>query len=169
MPIGQKFVVALLILLVGGVGTAGAGSLVAYEQTEAPRGSIIVKTSERKLYLLLGGGKAIVYPVGVGRADRQWRGMSAITGKYIRPNWAPPPAVKRDNPALPDIIPGGARNNPLGVAALTLSGGDYAIHGTNKPNSVGGFVSYGCIRMTNEDIRDLYDRVRVGTRVTVLE
>ena len=90
-----------------------------------------------------------------------------IDGKYLRPDWSPPVAVKRDKPALPDVIAGGSPRNPMGEATLTLSGGEYAIHGTNVPGSVGGFVSYGCIRMYNHDIVDLYGRVRVGTPVVV--
>ena len=107
------------------------------------------------------------YPVGVGRAGRQWEGSSFIDGKHIRPAWAPPPDIAKDNPNLPPVIPGGSPRNPMGAAALTLSGGDYAIHGTNKPGSIGGFVSYGCIRMHNRDIVDLYGRVGIGTPVIV--
>ena len=126
-----------------------------------------MRTSERRLYLVLGEGRALRYPVGVGRAGRQWAGRAYIDGKHIRPAWAPPPDIKRDNPRLPDVIPGGSPSNPMGAAALTLSGGEYAIHGTNEPGSIGGFVSYGCIRMYNQDITDLYDRVSVGTPVIV--
>ena len=160
---------ALLALLPGVTvpGRATAGERVAFDAGEAARGSIVVRTGERRLYLVLGEGRAVAYRIGVGRADRQWTGASSITGKYVRPNWAPPAAVKRDRPGLPEMIPGGAPNNPLGVAAMTLAGGEYAIHGTNRPGSIGGFVSYGCIRMLNEDVVDLYDRVRVGTPVLV--
>ena len=90
-----------------------------------------------------------------------------IDGKYLHPAWSPPSEVKRDKPNMPDVIPGGSPRNPMGVAAMTLAGGEYAIHGTNVPGSVGGFVSYGCIRMLNDDISDLYQRVSVGTTVTV--
>jgi lipoprotein-anchoring transpeptidase ErfK/SrfK len=135
---------------------------------DAAAGTIVVKTGERRLYLVLGDGRAIRYPVGVGRAGKQWSGTSYIDGKHLRPAWSPPDEVKRDKPSLPDVIPGGSPRNPMGAAALTLSGGQYAIHGTNSPRSIGGFVSYGCIRMYNQDITDLYDRVRVGTRVVVV-
>jgi lipoprotein-anchoring transpeptidase ErfK/SrfK len=131
-------------------------------------GTIVVKTSERRLYYVLGGGRALRYPVGVGRAGRAWSGSTMIDGKYRNPAWSPPPAVRRDKPNLPLVIPGGAPTNPMGVAALTLSGGEYAIHGTNAPGSIGGFVSYGCIRMFNQDINDLYQRVAIGTPVVVL-
>lgn len=134
-----------------------------------PAGTILVKTHERRLYLALGDGKALRYPVGVGKASKQWIGTLRIDGKYIAPAWSPPKEVKRDVPSLPDVIPGGSPRNPMGAAAMTLSGGgQYAIHGTNVPNSVGGFVSYGCIRMYNQDIVDLYSRVSVGTTVTVM-
>jgi lipoprotein-anchoring transpeptidase ErfK/SrfK len=146
--------------------TATAGQVVAFKGSAA-RGTIVVRTKERRLYLVIGNGKALRYTVGVGRAGRQWSGTSFIRGKHIRPNWAPPAAIRRDRPNLPEVIPGGAPENPMGVAALTLSGGSYAIHGTNAPQSIGGFVSYGCIRMSNQDITDLYRRVRVGTRVIV--
>jgi len=116
---------------------------------------------------VLGQGRAMAYPVGVGRAGRQWAGKSFIDSKRIKPAWGPPPDIKREHPNLPDVIPGGSPKNPMGAAALTLSGGEYAIHGTNNPGSVGGFVSYGCIRMYNQDITDLYDRVSVGTPVIV--
>ena len=91
-----------------------------------------------------------------------------IDGKFVRPNWAPPASIRRERPGLPDVILSGSPANPMGVAAMTLSGGEYAIHGTNAPNSIGGFVSHGCIRMYNQDIADLYDRVRVGTPVIVM-
>ena len=145
---------------------ARAGAIVGFSGNYSA-GTVVVKTHERSLYLVLGNGTAMRYPVGVGRAGKQWTGTSMITGKHLKPAWAPPPEVKRDNPNLPAVIPGGAPQNPMGVAALTLSGGQYAIHGTNAPGSVGGFVSYGCIRMHNRDIVDLYDRVSVGTPVIV--
>ena len=130
-------------------------------------GTIVVKTNERRLYLVVDQGRAVRYPVGVGRAGKQWAGTSRIEGKYIRPAWSPPDEVRRDKPSLPDVIPGGSPRNPMGVAAMTLAGGEYAIHGTNVPGSVGGFVSYGCIRMYNQDISDLFERVSVGTPVVV--
>jgi lipoprotein-anchoring transpeptidase ErfK/SrfK len=130
-------------------------------------GTIVVKTNERRLYLILESGRAMRYPVGVGRVGKQWAGTTTIDGKYRNPAWAPPAEVRRDRPNIPNVIPGGSPSNPMGVAAMTLAGGEYAIHGTNAPGSVGGFVSYGCIRMLNSDITDLYQRVPVGTQVTV--
>ena len=140
--------------------------LVGLHGDYAP-GTIVVKTGERRLYLILESGRAMRYPVGVGKAGKQWSGTTKIDGKYLNPAWSPPSEVKRDKPEMPDVIPGGSPRNPMGVAAMTLAGGEYAIHGTNVPNSVGGFVSYGCIRMLNADITDLYQRVSVGTIVTV--
>jgi lipoprotein-anchoring transpeptidase ErfK/SrfK len=140
--------------------------IVAFQGAYQP-GTIVVKTAERRLYLVLDQGQAVRYPVGVGKAGRQWAGTTQIDGKYRSPAWSPPDVVKRDNPALPAVIPGGSPSNPMGAAAMTLAGGEYAIHGTNSPRSIGGFVSYGCVRMFNEDVTDLYQRVSVGTQVVV--
>lgn len=145
---------------------AAARELVAFAGY-AP-GTIVVKTSERRLYLVVGPGSALRYLVGVGRRGQQWAGTAYVDGKYLRPDWSPPAAIRRDKPGLPDVIPGGSPRNPMGAAALTLSGGEYAIHGTNNARSIGGFVSYGCIRMHNADVLDLFARVRIGTPVVVL-
>jgi lipoprotein-anchoring transpeptidase ErfK/SrfK len=146
---------------------APAGQPVAFVGGSYSAGTIVVRTGERRLYLVLDGGIAISYPVGVGRAGKQWFGASRVTGKFLQPAWTPPPEVRRDKPSLPHVIAGGSPRNPMGAAALTLEGEDYAIHGTNAPRSIGGFVSYRCIRMSNPDILDLYARVRVGTTVVV--
>jgi len=130
-------------------------------------GTIVIKTSERRLYYVLDGGHALRFPVGVGRAGMTWTGNARVEGKYVRPAWAPPASIRRENPRLPKVIPGGAANNPMGAAALTLRGGEYAIHGTNRPELIGGFVSHGCIRMFNSDIRELYRLVAIGTPVVV--
>ena len=145
---------------------AYAGEKVEYSG-DVSAGTIVVQTNERALYFVTGKGQAIKYPVGVGRAGQQWSGTAMIDGKHVRPDWSPPADIKRANPKLPNVIPGGSPRNPMGVAALTLSGSDYAIHGTNAPGSVGGFVSHGCIRMYNQDILDLFSRVSVGTAVVV--
>ena len=139
---------------------------VTYRGNE-PSGAIVIRTNERRLNLVRGDGTAIRYPVGVGRAGKQWEGWSEVEGKHVDPAWSPPEEVRADNPRLPEVIPGGAPGNPMGLRALTLAGGEYAIHGTNKPESIGTFASYGCIRMYNEDIVDLFDQVRVGTPVVV--
>ena len=130
-------------------------------------GTIVVKTHERRLYYVLDSGRALRFPVGVGRTGMQWHGNAHVEGKYVRPAWAPPPMIRAENPHLPKVIPGGAPNNPMGAFALTLGDGTYAIHGTNRPQSVGRFVSHGCIRMYNADIRTLYSMVAVGTPVIV--
>ena len=130
-------------------------------------GTIVVKTHERRLYFVLDGGRALRFPVGVGRAGMTWTGNARVEGKFVQPAWAPPASIRRKNPRLPKVIPGGAANNPMGAAALTLRGGEYAIHGTNRPGSIGGFVSHGCIRMYNSDIRELYRLVAIGTPVIV--
>ena len=146
--------------------SAQAGAIVGFSDNYSA-GTVVVKTNERALYYVLGNGKAVRYTVGVGRAGKQWTGTAMITGRHLRPAWSPPAEVKRDRPSLPAVIPGGSPANPMGAAALTLSGGEYAIHGTNAPGSVGGFVSYGCIRMYNADVLDLYGRVGFGTTVVV--
>jgi len=132
-------------------------------------GTIVIKTNERRLYYVLGGGQAIRYPVGVGRRGMAWTGSAFIDGKYIKPGWSAPESIRKDYARLPAVVPGGSPSNPMGAAAMTLSGGgEYAIHGTNNPGSVGGFVSHGCIRMYNADIMDLYNRASYGTPVVVL-
>lgn len=132
----------------------------------APK-TIIVRTNERRLYFIVDESHALRFPVGVGRTGMTWKGTARVEGKYLRPAWSAPQMIRRENPRLPVVIPGGASNNPMGEAALTLRGGEYAIHGTNRPSSVGGFVSHGCIRMYNEDILELYRLVKVGTPVIV--
>jgi lipoprotein-anchoring transpeptidase ErfK/SrfK len=150
-------------------GPARASGDVVAVNDDYGSGTIVVKESERRLYLMLGGGRALRYPVGVGKAAMQWAGTAYIDAKYIRPAWSAPDSIRRDYSKLPRVIPGGSPQNPMGVAAMTLSGGgEYAIHGTNAPGTIGGFVSHGCIRMFNADITDLYRRVSVGTKVVVI-
>lgn len=158
---------ALLIALALHVGTGQAFAAKVVTAKNVPHGTILIRTKQRRLYYGLGDGKAIVYRVGVGRAGKQWTGVTRIRRKAKRPAWAPTRQIIRDNPRVPRIIPGGSPRNPLGVAALVLAKANYAIHGTNRPGSIGGFVSYGCIRMHNRDIKDLYDRVGWGTKVVV--
>jgi lipoprotein-anchoring transpeptidase ErfK/SrfK len=133
-----------------------------------PRGTIVVKTSERRLYFVNSDGGAIRYPVGVGKAGMAWQGRAFVARKLVRPSWGPPLDIWRANPNLPAVIAGGSPRNPMGERVLGLDRGNYAIHGTNDPSSIGRFVSHGCIRMFNEDIIDLYNRVPVGTPVVVL-
>jgi lipoprotein-anchoring transpeptidase ErfK/SrfK len=157
---------ALCMAAIPGERVQARGAMVTMKEAYSP-GTIVVRTSERRLYYVLLGNQAIRYPVGVGKAGKQWAGTSYIDGMYVRPAWTPPAVVRHDHPNLPNVIPGGSRHNPMGVAAMSLAGGEYAIHGTNQPGSVGHFVSYGCIRMYNEDITDLFSRVSVGTPVVV--
>jgi len=159
---------ALALAMTAVAAPVEAREMVAFRDASVPPGTVVVRTHERRLYYVNGDGTAVRYPVGVGMASKQWTGQTRIDGKYIKPAWSPPKEVKRDKPSLPDVIPGGSPRNPMGVAALTLAGGEYAIHGTNVPHSIGGFVSYGCIRMFNPDVLDLYSRVSVGTKVVVV-
>src|SRR3978361_1119799 len=106
-------------------------------------GTIVVKTNERRLYLVVDQGRAVRYPVGVGRAGKQWAGTTRIDGKYTNPAWSPPAEVKRDKPSMPSVIPGGSPRNPMGGPALTLAGGDYAIPRPQQPGSVGGLAAHG--------------------------
>ena len=146
---------------------SGAREIVHFSGYSA--GTIVIKTNQRRLYYVLGDGKAIRYPVGVGRRGMAWTGTAFIDGKYIKPGWSAPASIRKDYARLPTVVPGGSPHNPMGAAAMTLSGGgEYAIHGTNNPGSVGGFVSHGCIRMYNSDVMDLYNRVSFGTTVVVL-
>ena len=137
---------------------------------DVPRGAIVVSASERALYLDLGDGTAIRYRVAVPRADKMWTGWRRIDGLHRAPAWTPPEIVRRDNPHLPDLIPGGHPSNPMGAAALTLDDGINAIHGTTRTMraSIGRAASYGCIRMKDEDVLDLKSRVRVGTPVLMM-
>ena len=153
-------------LVLGGIAFPGdwasAREPVHFSGKEGP-GTIVVRVSERRLYLVVSEGRALRYIVGVGRSGKQWFGSTRIVSKHIRPAWSPPAVIRGSKPAW--VIPAGAPNNPMGAAALVLADNELAIHGTNNPSSIGGFVSWGCVRMNNQDIMDLYDRVSVGTRV----
>jgi lipoprotein-anchoring transpeptidase ErfK/SrfK len=152
-------------LLAAAVAHSSAHTVVPFHGF-AP-GTIVVKTGERHLYYVLDEDRALRFPVGVGNAGMRWTGTARVEGKYVWPAWSPPDDIRRENPRLPEVIPGGAPNNPMGAAALTLRGGEYAIHGTNRPSSIGRFVSHGCIRMYNRDIRELFSLAAVGTPVIV--
>jgi len=130
-------------------------------------GMIIIKQSERRLYYVTGPGMAIAYPIAIGRAGKAWRGETSIRGKFVEPAWSPPAEVRRDHPEFPPVIPGGSPRNPMGAAALTLNLAEVAIHGTTQTmrKSIGTAASYGCIRMYNEDVVDLFRRVNIGTKV----
>jgi lipoprotein-anchoring transpeptidase ErfK/SrfK len=141
-------------------------TLVDY-YTKEPAGTIIIDTPNTYLYLVLGNGKALRYGVGVGREGFTWSGAERVTKMAEWPDWNPPEAMIVRQPYLPRFMAGG-ETNPLGARALYLGKTAYRIHGTNQPSTIGTFVSSGCIRLTNEDVTDLYTRVKVGTRVVVL-
>lgn len=130
------------------------------------KGTIIVNTEERRLYLVLGDGKAMRYGIGVGRPGFSWTGEHKISAKREWPEWRPPVEMLKRRPDLPKYMAGG-EENPLGARAMYLGSSIYRIHGSNEPESIGHAVSSGCIRMLNEDVIDLYNRVQVGTRVVV--
>ncbi len=140
--------------------------VVTLDTREAP-GTIIIDTSNTYLYLVLGGGRAMRYGVGVGRQGFTWAGVQTISRKAEWPDWYPPSEMIARQPYLPRFVAGGP-GNPLGARAMYLGSSEYRIHGTNDPTTIGKFVSSGCIRLTNEDVSDLFGRVNVGTRVVVL-
>jgi lipoprotein-anchoring transpeptidase ErfK/SrfK len=139
---------------------------VALDTREAP-GTIIIDTGNTALYYVLGQGRAIRYGVGVGREGFTWSGVQTVSRKAEWPDWYPPAEMIARQPYLPRFVAGGL-GNPLGARAMYLGTSDYRIHGTNDPTTIGKFVSSGCIRLTNEDVTDLFNRVNVGTRVVVL-
>ncbi|MHC1551799.1 L,D-transpeptidase [Phyllobacterium sp. K27] len=141
-------------------------SLVRYETHEKP-GTIIIETENRSLYLVQGDGRALRYSVGVGREGYGWRGTELVSSKKEWPDWRPPSDMLARRPDLPRHMAGGP-DNPLGARALYLGDTLYRIHGSNEPESVGQSSSSGCFRMTNEDVVDLYRRVKIGTKVVVL-
>ncbi|HMO27766.1 L,D-transpeptidase [Enterovirga sp.] len=140
--------------------------LVSFSPQYAP-GMIVISTRARRLYYVTARGQAIEYPVGVGRPGFEWSGTKTITRKAEWPSWTPPAQMIKRRPDLPRYMSGGIAN-PLGARALYLGSSLYRIHGSNEPETIGQAVSSGCIRMTNDDVIDLYRRVRVGTRVTVM-
>ena len=140
--------------------------VVSYATREAA-GTIVIDTPNTYLYYVLGGGQAIRYGIGVGRDGFTWSGTQSVTKKAEWPDWTPPPEMIARQPYLPRHMAGGP-GNPLGARAMYLGGTVYRIHGTNAPETIGTHVSSGCIRLTNEDVSDLYSRVNVGTKVVVL-
>jgi hypothetical protein len=130
-------------------------------------GTIVVNAKERRLYLVLDGGKAMKYGVGVGRPGFEWGGTKTVTRKQEWPTWTPPAQMLKRRPDLPRFMPGGPEN-PMGARAMYLGSSLYRIHGSNEPETIGQAVSSGCIRMLNDDVIDLYTRVKVGTQVVVV-
>jgi lipoprotein-anchoring transpeptidase ErfK/SrfK len=140
--------------------------IVEYRTAETA-GTVIIDTPHTYLYYVLGNGRAIRYGIGVGREGFTWSGTQTVTRKAEWPDWTPPPEMLQRQPYLPRFMAGGPQN-PLGARAMYLGGTVYRIHGTNDPSTIGGRVSSGCIRMTNDDVTDLYSRVNLGTKVIVL-
>lgn len=141
--------------------------VVVWRHPEHKKGTVVVSTKERRLYYVLGQGQAVEYGVGVGREGFTWSGVKTVTRKREWPDWSPPPQMLKRRPDLPRHMEGGM-DNPLGARALYLGSSNYRIHGSNEPDTIGAAVSSGCIRMTNRDVVDLYDRVKIGTKVVVL-
>jgi lipoprotein-anchoring transpeptidase ErfK/SrfK len=146
-------------------GSAIRKEIVEYKTSHKP-GTIVIETDERRLYLVLEGGKAMKYGIGVGRDGFTWSGTHRITRKAEWPGWTPPPQMRKRVPDLPAYMEGGP-NNPLGARALYIGSTLYRVHGTSEPWSIGQAVSSGCIRLTNDDVTDLYDRVQVGALIVV--
>ncbi|MDB5596145.1 MAG: hypothetical protein JWM36_3106 [Hyphomicrobiales bacterium] len=140
--------------------------VVSWRKGYAP-GTVVVSTSERRLYYVLGNGQAIQYGVGVGREGFSWSGTKSVSMKREWPDWRPPAQMLKRRPDLPRHMEGGI-DNPLGARAIYLGSSLYRIHGSNEPDTIGAAVSSGCIRMTNRDVTDLYDRVKVGSKVIVM-
>jgi lipoprotein-anchoring transpeptidase ErfK/SrfK len=149
--------------------TAWARATVDFPSPYSP-GTIVISQSAHKLYLVIDSRSALAYPVAVAKRGKEWSGFARVDGKYVAPAWSPPESVKRDHPELPDVIPGGSPHNPMGARAITLDRDEVAIHGTTATMraSVGTAASYGCIRMYNEDVVDLYQRVYVGSKVIAI-
>ena len=141
-------------------------AVVAFNTTEAP-GTIVIDTGNTALYYVLSQGRAVRYGVGVGREGFTWSGVQTISRKAEWPDWHPPAEMIARQPYLPRFMAGGP-GNPLGARAMYLGTSQYRIHGTNDPSTIGKFVSSGCIRLTNEDVSDLFSRVDIGTKVVVL-
>ena len=152
----------------------GGGSMIGGSGQETVRftasfkpGQVVVSFGDRKLYYISGPGQAIAYPIAIPRDQSRWQGVMSVSEKRVNPSWTPTPTMMRENPKLPNWVPGGHPMNPLGVRALYLGSSAYRIHGTDAPWTIGQPVSKGCIRLYNQDVIDLYNRVGVGTKVTV--
>jgi lipoprotein-anchoring transpeptidase ErfK/SrfK len=145
----------------------GAGKQSVAIDKSAKPGDLIVSFSDRKIYFVEKQGQAISYPIAIPREQDDWKGVMNVTQKRVNPSWTPTPTMVKENPKLPTWVPGGHPMNPLGVRALYLGSSAYRIHGTDAPWTIGQPVSKGCIRLYNKDVMDLYERVKVGTKVVV--
>jgi lipoprotein-anchoring transpeptidase ErfK/SrfK len=130
-------------------------------------GELIVSFGDRRIYFIESRGHALAYPIAIPREDSRWAGVTFVSDKRVNPAWTPTPHLLKENPNLPSFVPGGHPLNPLGVRAMYLGNTDYRIHGTDAPWTIGTPASHGCIRMFNEDVLELYPRVKIGARVTV--
>jgi hypothetical protein len=145
----------------------GAGRENVRFSTQYPAGQVIVSFGDRRLYYVTKPGEALSYPIAIPREQSKWQGVTSVTDKRVNPSWTPTPTMIAENPKLPRWVPGGHPMNPLGVRALYLGSSTYRIHGTDAPWTIGTAVSKGCIRMYNQDVLDLYPRVKVGAKVVV--
>lgn len=150
----------------GGADWGGGRQTVSFNSQYKP-GQVIVSFGDRRLYLITQPGTALSYPIAVPRDQSRWQGTTFVSQKRVNPSWTPTPEMRRENPRLPSWVPGGHPMNPLGNRALYLGSSMYRIHGTDAPWTIGQAVSKGCVRMYNEDVLDIYNRVPVGARVTV--
>lgn len=151
----------------GGDSVGGSGATSVKFSTQYAPGQIVASFSDRRLYLVTRPGEAISYPIAIPRQQSRWQGVLVVSDKRVNPTWTPTPEMIRENPRLPRWVPGGHPMNPMGVRALYLGSSMYRIHGTDAPWTIGQPVSKGCIRMYNKDVVDLFNRVRIGTKVTV--
>jgi len=165
-----KWVAPILIALYFLLGTyvfpAGAMPPPITPSSGYAIGSIVIKTRDRKLLYVGGRNDVVTYSIAVGKAGRKWSGTTAVSRKVLNPAWAPPPLIRKSNPKLPALVKPGP-NNPLGVAVLVLGDGTYGIHGTNRDETIGTDASFGCFRMHNSDILELFKMVHIGTKVIV--
>ena len=145
----------------------GAGKQTVRFPSNYRPGELIVSFADRHVYLVTSPGVALSYPVAVPNEKARWSGVTAVSDKRENPTWTPTAHMRAENPRLPSWVPGGHPMNPLGVRAMYLGSSEYRIHGTDAPWTIGTAVSHGCVRMTNQDVLDLYPRVKVGSRVTV--
>ncbi len=165
----SRAALAALAFAAAPLGAARASNHVVNFSSRYDAGTVVISMSQRKLYYVLSGGQAIQYPVAVAKPGKEWLGNARVQGKYSHPDWIAPAVVRADHPELPPMIKGGSPRNPMGAAAITLDRHEIAIHGTTAKmrGSIGSRASYGCIRMLNEDVSDLIQRVSVGTEVVM--
>lgn len=151
----------------GGSETAGGSGKQTVAFRGGTPGEVIVSFGDRRLYYVTRPGEALSYPIAIPREQSRWAGVTSVSQKRENPGWTPTPTMRAENPRLPMWVPGGHPLNPLGVRALYLGSSAYRIHGTDAPWTIGSAASKGCVRMFNQDVLDLYPRVKVGARVTV--